>query len=65
MMPLNRGELIKNKLEFQKRTGTKVEFHSLEPESKKKNQKNKFCYPVGQNYILVSVHPKIAFFGDS
>ena len=34
-----RGELIKNKLEFQKRTGTKVEFHSLEPESKKKISK--------------------------
>ena len=36
---LIRGELIKNKLEFQKRTGTKVEFHSLEPESKKKISK--------------------------
>ena len=35
----SRGELIKNKLEFQKRTGTKVEYHSLEPESKKKISK--------------------------
>ena len=59
-----RGELVRNKLEYQKRHGPKVDFDSLKPENEKKILKKRICYPVGQNYILVSVHAKIAFFGD-
>ena len=35
-----RGELVKNELEFQKSTGTKVDLYSLEPESKKDKEQS-------------------------